>query len=71
MLPDMDKTSRFPIRRYTDLDAMKADEYDYWRQLPAHQRMQAVTDITAEAYGLKDPDRHASRLQRALVHLQR
>ena len=67
----MDRKSRFPIRGFDSLDAMKADEYFYWRHRPAHERMTAVAEITAEAYGLRDSPPHASRLQRTLVHLKR
>lgn len=67
----MDRKKRFAIRRYASLEAMKADEYDYWRQRPAHERMEAVTEITVEAYGLKDLSINASRLQRTIVHLKR
>lgn len=67
----MDSKARFAIRRYASLEAMKADEYACWQQRPAHERMAAVTEITAEAYRLKDSSTGASRLQRALVHLKR
>jgi hypothetical protein len=67
----MDRKSRFPIRRYASLEAMKADEYGYWQQQPAHARMDAVTEITAEAYGLKDSPPDARRLQRTIVHIKR
>jgi hypothetical protein len=66
-----DRTARFPIRRYSSLDAMKADEYSYWQQRPAHERMEAVTEISAEAYRLKGSPPDAQRLQRTLVHLKR
>ncbi len=71
MVQVMERTVRFAIRRYDSLKAMKAAEYAYWQQRPAHERMEAVTQITAEAYGLKDPQSNAPRLQRALVHLKR
>ena len=71
MVTVMDKKSRFPIRRYASLEAMKAEEYDYWQQRPAHERMDAVTELTAEAYALKDSSPNVSRLQRTLVHLKR
>jgi hypothetical protein len=67
----MDKKSRFPIRRYASLEAMKADEYDYWRRRPAHERMDAVTELTAEAYGLKGLSSDGSQLRRTLVRLKR
>lgn len=71
MVGTMDRKSRFPIRSYTSPEAMKAGEYAYWRQRPAHERMEAVAGITAEAYSLKDSLPDASRLQRTLVHLKR
>jgi hypothetical protein len=71
MLAMMDRKTRFPIRRYTSLQAMKADEYEYWLERPAHERMDAVTEMTAEAYGLADLAPDASRLQRILIHLKR
>jgi len=67
----METKSRFAIRRYASLEAMKADEYKYWRQRPAQERMEAVSEITAEAYGLKDIPPNAFRLQRTLIHLKR
>jgi hypothetical protein len=67
----MDRASRFPIRRYASLEAMKADEYRYWQQRPAHERMQATAEISAELYGLKDPSGHAQGLQRTLVRVKR
>jgi hypothetical protein len=59
------------IRKYASLDAMKADEYRDWQRLPAHERMNAVADITLAAYQMKGPAPEVRRLQRTLVHLQR
>jgi hypothetical protein len=67
----MDKKTRFQIRRYDSLDAMKAEEYAYWQQRPDHERIAAVSEITSEAYGLKDARSNVPRLQRTLVHLKR
>ena len=67
----MDRKARFQIHRYASLDAMKADEYEYWQKQPAHVRMDAVAEITREAYGLKDSSPNASRLQRAIRRLKR
>jgi hypothetical protein len=67
----MDRISRISIRRFPSVESMKADEYEYWRGRPAHERMDAVIEITAEAYGLEDAAASASRLQRTLVHLKR
>ena len=40
------------IRRYTDFDEMKADEYRYWQSRPAHERLDAVEEMIASAYAL-------------------
>jgi hypothetical protein len=58
------------IRTYSSLTAMKADELRDWQQLPAHERMRAVPDITLAAYQMKDSTPDVPRLQRTLVHLQ-
>jgi hypothetical protein len=59
------------IRKFVSLDAMKAEEYRAWQQLPAHERMAAVAEITLAAYQMKEPPPDVRRLQRTLVHLQR
>ena len=63
----MDKT----IRRYTNFDDMKADEYRYWQSRPVHERMDAVEELNQTAYALKGwemkPD--VPRLQRPFVRL--
>jgi len=45
----MDKT----IRRYTDFNEMKADEYRYWQSRPVHERLDAVDEMIETAYALK------------------
>lgn len=67
----MGRRERFPIRKYDSLEAMKDQEYSYWQGRPAPERMAAVSDITTEAYRLKDPAFHVSRLQRTLVAVYR
>src|ERR1700722_6449885 len=63
----MDKT----IRKYTNFDEMKADEYRYWQSRPVHERMDAVEELIQTAYALKgwelEPD--VPRLQRPFVRL--
>src|SRR6266567_5858771 len=49
MLELMDKT----IRKYTDFDEMKADEYRYWQSRPVHERMDAVSELTQAMYAMK------------------
>jgi hypothetical protein len=45
----MEKT----IRKYSNFDEMKADEYRYWQSRPVHERVAAVSDLTQEGYALK------------------
>jgi hypothetical protein len=67
----MDRAKRFPIRRYTSLAAMKADEYQYWQSRPAYERLAATSELSSEAYRIKDPTANVSRLRRTLSHLKR
>jgi hypothetical protein len=67
----MDRKSLFPIRKFERLEAMKDEEYQYWQGRPACERIAAVSEITTEAYRLKDPAINVSRLQRTLVAVQR
>ena len=55
----MDKT----LRRYTDFEEMKADEYRYWQSRPVHERVAAVSELTREHYALKDATPDVPRLQ--------
>ena len=64
----MDKT----IRKYTDFDEMKADEYRYWQSRPIHERLDAAAELSMMGYQLKEPTRNVQqRLQRTLVRIQR
>ena len=63
----MDRT----IRRYTSYQEMKADEYRYWQSRPAHERMDAVSELTTAAYLLKGTALDVPRLQGPLVRLPR
>ena len=63
----MDKT----VRKYTNFDDMKADEYRYWQSRPVHERMSAVVEITLAAYAMKGSVPDVRRLQEPLVCLQR
>lgn len=68
---NLDRKSRFPIRKFDSLEAMKDEEYRYWQGRPASERIAAVSEITTEAYRLKEPAINVSRLQRTLVAVQR
>ena len=63
----MDKT----IRKYTNFEEMKADEYRYWQSRPVHERMAAVSELTEEGYKLKGFKADAFRLHRTVVHFER
>ncbi len=63
----MDKT----IRKYTDFDEMKADEYRYWQSRPVHERVAAVSELTQAAYAMKGEAPDIPRLQKTLVHFER
>jgi hypothetical protein len=67
----LDRKSRFLIRKFDSLEAMKDEEYIYWQGRPASERIAAVSEITTAAYRLKDPACNVSRLQRTLVVVQR
>ena len=59
------------IRKYSDLDQIKADEYRYWQGRPAHERLDAVDEMIETAYALKgwEIEPGAPRLQRPFVRL--
>jgi len=59
------------VRKYSNTEEMKADEYRYWQSRPAHERMRAVGEITLAAYAIKGPVPDVHRLQRTLICLQR
>lgn len=67
----MDQKSRFPIRKFDSLEALKDEEYRYWQGRPGSERLAAVSELTTAAYRLKDPACNVSRLQRTLVVVQR
>jgi hypothetical protein len=58
------------IRKFTNFDELKAEEYRYWQSRPVHERVNAVSKLTQEHYALKGeaPD---PRLQRTLVRFER
>jgi hypothetical protein len=63
----MDKT----IRKYTDFDEMKADEYRYWQSRPVHERTDAVSKLTQEQYAIKGATPDVPGLRRILVRVER
>lgn len=65
------RAERFQIRRFTDLNAMKDEEYAYWQQQPTVACMQAVVEINDASFGIDDRSAHVRRLQRTLVRIER
>jgi len=63
----MDKT----IQTFSSFGEMKAAEYRYWQSRPAHERMEAVCELTLSLYEIKEPCADVSRLQRVVRVLPR
>jgi hypothetical protein len=63
----IDKT----IRKHTSFDEAKAEEYRYWQSRPAHERMDAISEITQDLYAMKGTVQDAPRLERTLVRFER
>jgi len=58
----MDKT----VRTYASRKEMKADEYRYWQSRRVHERMDAVSKMTLEAYVMKGAAADVSRFKEPL-----
>ena len=67
----MESRNDMTVRRYTNFDEMKADEYRYWQSRPVSERLDALDEMIEFAYRLKgweiEPD--VPRLQRPFVRL--
>jgi hypothetical protein len=57
------------IRRYTNFEDMKRDEYRDWQKLSPIERLDAAAELSIGVYRFKDPN-VPERLQRTLVRLQ-
>jgi len=70
-LDQLDLDQNVAMRRYTNFDDMKADEYQCWQSRPAHERLDALEEMIQTAYEVKgwelEPD--VPRLQRLFVRL--
>jgi hypothetical protein len=58
------RRATWTITRYRSLDEMKAAEYAYWAQQPAHVVMSATAELSALAYGLTGIDDARARMNR-------
>lgn len=63
----MQMKPRFTITCYKSLDDMKAEEYRYWQSQPTHKRIDAVVELSSEAYGLKDLPDHGGFIPHGFV----
>ena len=63
----MEKT----VRVYSTFAEMKADEYRYWQSRPAHERMDAVSEMVLAAYAMKGAQLDVPRIQRTVIVLER
>lgn len=63
----MDKT----IRKFTEFEELKAEEYRYWQNRPVYERVAAVSELTQEHYAMKGEAPHVPRLQRTLIRFER
>jgi hypothetical protein len=64
---DDTQNTRWTLRRFTSLNAMKAEEYAYWQSRPIHERLDAGAELSAQGYAATDPASHVSRL-RTVAH---
>jgi len=62
---------KLKIRRFESLDLMKEEEFVYWQSREPHERVQAVAELSLEAYRLKGHSPDVQRLQRTLVRIKR
>ena len=64
------------IRRVTDPEQQQAETYRYWQSLSVGERLNAVWELSAAAYGFADdfkgtPRDDARRSQRTITRVQR
>lgn len=59
------------LRRFTSVDAMRADQMRYWRRCSGTQRIAAISEITTMAYAVKNGKWNVPRLQRTFSRVQR
>jgi len=63
----MDKT----IRRFTDPEELKNEEYRYWQSVPAEERIRATWEHTIDCYRMKGVEANGRGLRTTLVRFQR
>jgi hypothetical protein len=68
---DDTQNTRWTLRRFTSLDAMKAEEYAYWQSRPIRERLAAGAELSAQGYAVADQASHVSRLRTIARRLKR
>lgn len=58
-------------RKFKSHRELKADEYRYWQSRPAHERINAVSELTTAAYELKGIAPDVSRFQGPAIRIPR
>ncbi|MGH7971497.1 MAG: hypothetical protein ACREIC_22495, partial [Limisphaerales bacterium] len=51
-MPDT-KREGWTVRKYTDFDEIKADEYRYWQSRPAWERFETTAELSIMGYLMK------------------
>ncbi len=65
------RTAGLTFERFASPAEMAADQAAYWRSRPAHERLQAVSDMTTAAYLLADPTMDVTRMDKTLRRIER
>lgn len=63
----MDKT----IRKFTNFDELKDEEYRYWQSVPPSERIAAIFDHSVDAYRMKGIAADGQGLKRIIVRFER
>lgn len=66
-----DTIGTFTSRLYTSREEMKSDQYHYWQSRPAHERMDAVTELTTQVFLMKGANPVVQGFRGPVVCLQR
>ena len=71
MANENERARRYTVKRYKNLDQMKADEYAFWQSQPNWVRMQAVAELSSAYYKFKKKSVRVQKLQRPAFSLER
>ena len=71
MANENERARRYTVKRYMNLDQMKADEYAFWQSQPNWVRMQAVAELSSAYCKFKKKPDRVQKLQRPAFSLER